>query len=61
MTYSVVAEKKTTHGVRKKPAARKPAPKRAAGAPTIDTLLERVRTRGEALSADIKDLLVRIG
>ena len=61
MTYSVVAEKKPTHVAKKTAAAKRPAPKRADAPSAVDNLLERVRTRGEALSADIKDLLMRIG
>jgi hypothetical protein len=60
MREAMTVPKRTPGHARKKPAAKKPARKPAAGA-TIDNLLEQVRTRGQALSVDIKDLLARIG
>ncbi len=59
MSQAMPVQKKTSRAAGKKPAAaRKPTRNAAAN---IDHLLEKVRTRGQALSVDIKDLLARIG
>ncbi len=60
MREAMSVQKRTPGHGRKKPSAAKPVRKPAAGA-AIDNLLEKVRTRGQALSVDIKDLLARIG
>ena len=61
MSQAIAAQKQPVRAAKKKPAARRPAHKPEAAGPTIDAMLERVRTRGLALSADIKTLLARIG
>jgi len=61
MSQAIAAQKQPARAAKKKPAARKPAHRPEAAGPMIDAMLERVRTRGVALSADIKNLLTRIG
>jgi len=61
MSHAIAAEKRGAPAAKRKPAAKPAARQPTAESREIDRLLERVRLRGEALSAQIKDLLERIG